>query len=889
MVYVGTAIAHGDNALAASSHYFYALFAFDAALNYSVAARADATTPPSGALAGAGVRSVVAGRSHACALLGDGRVKCWGGNARGQLGLGDNINRGSAPGDMAILPFVNLGSGKRAVQLAAGAAHTCAVLDDGTAKCWGANLNGELGQGHARDIGDGPDEMGDHLAPIDLGTTTGGTLQIVAGDGHTCALLGIGSVKCFGTNDTGQLGRGDTTARGTASSDMGDNLAAVPLEYSNAPITATALAAGDRHTCAVLQNRQVACWGDNAQGQLGIESAVARGDDAGELGHDTKILILQFAANTAEQITAGSSHTCAILADSRVICWGANDKGQIGIGLTAAAVGDEANEMAQLAHPNFDLNAESYAYRIAAGGSTTCVIASSNGVRCWGANEHGQLGVGDTRDRGRSSSDMGFSLPAVDLNQPIQIAVGGNFACATLSDATVRCWGAGAAGALGTDGTADVGNTANIGGLAAVPLPNGNFVRQLTGGEEHVCALLGDSRVKCWGRGDNFALGLGDGADRGNDDGEMGADLPAVSLGTMFVPVRVVAGGLHTCAIGLSGQLKCWGHNISGSLGNGDGLDRGDTPGSMASLPAVNVGTDVFVRDVGLGLYVTCAYLSGSKIKCWGLGSTGVPATDNGASRGENADPMGNTLIPVDLGTTIQGPRGLAVGTYRACATIQPFGAKCWGNNSNGGFGVGDTTNRGSPSNTMGESLPYIGSPAVFEFTSLTVGRDHTCGRTVDGRLRCWGSDMSGQLGVNDSDAARGDDAGEMASLPFALAGERILRVSAFQDRTCAILLDRSLKCWGANNFGSLGLGNIMGSYGPAGTIGTLPTVDLGSGKRVLDVGGGFNYTCALLTDGTVKCWGNNGFGQLGCGALCTSFGDGPNEMGDALPSVSLF
>ena len=154
------------------------------------------------------VTAVATGAAHTCAILDTGAVKCWGDNASGKLGLGDTIDRGDMAGQMgAVLPAVDLGTGRTATAIAAGGNHTCAILDTGAVKCWGENGSGQLGQGNTADRGDGPGEMGDNLAPIDLGTGRTAT-AIAAGAGHTCAVLDDGDIKCWGQNGSGQLGPG---------------------------------------------------------------------------------------------------------------------------------------------------------------------------------------------------------------------------------------------------------------------------------------------------------------------------------------------------------------------------------------------------------------------------------------------------------------------------------------------------------------------------------------------------------------------------------------------------------------------------------------------------------------------------------------------------------
>src|SRR5262249_46529483 len=158
------------------------------------------------------------------ALLDDNSVKCWGENSSGELGLGDGTRRGRSPGDMGdALPVVNLGTNAVAKSLSLGAEHTCALLSDGHIKCWGRNDSGELGQGQPYGRGRSAGQMGDALDVVQLGTGRSAKL-IAAGAHHTCAALDDDTLKCWGQNADGQLGLGSTAARGKQAGEMGDSL-----------------------------------------------------------------------------------------------------------------------------------------------------------------------------------------------------------------------------------------------------------------------------------------------------------------------------------------------------------------------------------------------------------------------------------------------------------------------------------------------------------------------------------------------------------------------------------------------------------------------------------------------------------------------------------------
>jgi alpha-tubulin suppressor-like RCC1 family protein len=308
----------------------------------------------------------------------------------------------------ATLPAVDLGPGRTALQVTAGLGHTCARLDDGTVKCWGDNSAGQLGLGDTQFRGDGPGEMGATLPAVDLGP--GRTaLQVMAGLNHTCAWLDNGTFKCWGINNFGQLGLGDTQARGDGPGEMGATLPAADLGPGR---TALQVTVGGLHTCARLDNGTVKCWGRNCEGQLGLGDTQDRGRGPGEMGASLPAVDLG-PGRTALQLTAGTQGTCARLDDGTYKCWGSNGNGQLGLGDTQNR-GDGPGEMGATLPP-VDLGLGRTALQLTAGSAHTCARLDDGTVKCWGRNVEGQLGLGDNQDRGDGPGEMGAALPAVQL------------------------------------------------------------------------------------------------------------------------------------------------------------------------------------------------------------------------------------------------------------------------------------------------------------------------------------------------------------------------------------------------------------------------------------------------------------------------------------------
>lgn len=302
-------------------------------------------------------RSISVNYSHSCALLNDSSIKCWGQNNFGQLGYGDTVKRGVPP-EVGI----NLGAGQRAVAIATGFAHTCAIREDGGVVCWGSNASGQLGYGDSRSRLQAPMEA------INLGGMRAKALQL--GAYHSCVLLEDDQVKCWGDNSYGQTGQGSVQI----------NLApsARALDFGSG-LKARELAVGSYHTCALLQDGSARCWGRNQSGQLGY-------GDLDDRRLPPQIGLDFGAGQNAIHLSAGLAHTCAVMSDKSVQCWGGNEEGQLGYGDLI-----NRSEPPQLAVP---LQSERAVASLSAGRLHACVIFDDATLKCWGSNTYGQLGTG---------------------------------------------------------------------------------------------------------------------------------------------------------------------------------------------------------------------------------------------------------------------------------------------------------------------------------------------------------------------------------------------------------------------------------------------------------------------------------------------------------------
>lgn len=214
------------------------------------------------------IQTILSGIDFNCALFYNGKIKCFGGNRFGQLGLGDDVSRGIVPDDMGSnLPFIDLGTEDYVTELSLGSSHACVVFNSMKAKCWGSGVSGQLGLGDSQNRGDNLDEMGEYLPYINFGDSKN-VMHIVTGRAHTCVVLDDLSITCFGSGASGQLGAGSSSSIGDNGREMGNSLKSV-LIGSEFIIKSIHSSSGADHNCA-LGYSGLKCWGNNRFGQLGL-------------------------------------------------------------------------------------------------------------------------------------------------------------------------------------------------------------------------------------------------------------------------------------------------------------------------------------------------------------------------------------------------------------------------------------------------------------------------------------------------------------------------------------------------------------------------------------------------------------------------------------------
>lgn len=334
-------------------------------------------------------RTLALASDTSCVRLGDATARCWGASSYGTVGDGTAKER-RTPTQVTDL--------RNVTELVAGTQHVCARLGDGLVSCWGKNDTAQLG------------DPGVVAAYRPSPATVPGVANVVglaAGEYHTCALT-LAGVLCWGGNADGEIGDGTGEDRPAATAVKG--LPSVPVE----------IAAGGAHTCARFTDGTVACWGRNADGQIG---------DGASAGDRTMPSLVKLPMG-ATHLALGDAHSCARVDNGDVYCWGANAAGQLG---------DESNTTRVTPVRVHDLLATS---EIAAGRSHTCARLANGIVTCWGQGNEGELGNGGINPSSKP-------VIVLDLTDAIEIDAGGSHTCALRADRTVVCWGDNSAGQIG--------------------------------------------------------------------------------------------------------------------------------------------------------------------------------------------------------------------------------------------------------------------------------------------------------------------------------------------------------------------------------------------------------------------------------------------------------
>ncbi|WP_413577125.1 Ig-like domain-containing protein [Bdellovibrio sp. HCB290] len=702
------------------------------------------------------------------------------------------------------------------LQLAGKKKMRCAIYTGGVLKCWGNNSGGGLGTGSS--------EAGTTIpAVVNSGTSY---TQVAPGEWHICAVTTAGDLQCWGNRSNYRTGENN------------------PSGYALTPVTIgtgySTVGIGVNTTCAIKAG-QVYCWGQNV--------TTAGGN------WTTPTLVNPGGANPFTAVDVGYDFVCALNNVGELYCFGGNSYGQLGNGTTSGTrVDPPVAAPTATSVSKFSINWNS------SGQAHTCSLDSTGIVSCWGANGFGYLGDNSTTNR-ISPTPVNGGATYTD------ISVGANTACAIVDNGTVNCWGSNSNNSANITFGWLLGNGNNLltaTNLIPTPISDSSTYSKIANGE-NTCGVTTNGRVKCWGEVDYLGLGDDSGISRwAPSEADVGQKYKTVSMGgfgcgittsdqlkcwgknvddsgvywsigddsKLYRPSpvmldrgqeysKVSVGRNHACAITTDQTLKCWGMNTSGQIGSGTSGLTWDKV-----TPYIVDGSNRYI-DVTAGNYHTCAITINNDLKCWGnsgFGQVGV----------------GYTTTAVATPTVISsGTKYISVkaGASHTCALTQGNDMYCWGYNSYAEIGDGTYTMRTAPVAVSG------GLKFTSIATSAANGSAATCGLGTDQKIYCWGSNFHSTNGTNANRTAPTEIT--LSAAYSDLAGNGV--------NMCAKRISNSSwYCWGTSDNSTQGTGG-----NGTGSNSATPTQVFG-GENYTMVGVGRNGSCAVLADGTMKCWGTS-------------------------------
>lgn len=720
--------------------------------------------PPNTIVNAISIARLGVGAHHACAIRANGTLWCWGDNAFGALG--DNSSE-----PLRATPVNESTANTTWTRVDAGGSHTCAMRADGSTWCWGLNSHGQVGDGSNTNRAVAVREQSVAVDWVEVST----------GDMHACALKGDGSLWCWGSSFSGQLG--NTTTGADAHSNMPDRVTSQSSNW-------TQVTAGGYHTCAIRTDGSLWCWGNNLRGQLG----------QGNQGSDTNRALPSRvgADNDWMSVSAGGWHTCALKTDQSLWCWGSNFYGELGDGTSGSAAD-------RLVPTRETTNGTNWAL-VSAGSHFTCALSATGERFCWGLNVDGQLG------NGTATNAVAPARADTDGTLWKAVASGGSHSCGVRSDDEVKCWGRNSRGQVGA-GQAGFQPRYSPAQVAAAASWS-----RVAVGDRHACGLDFNGRLHCWGRNDQGQMGIGAASMRA-------LDRPTAAQTGIPVWTGVAAGYSSGCAVAADQTLHCWGSNADGKIGLGNTTLLAAAPTAVAGGVTGWTGVDLRARQ-------GCARRSNGTVSCWGLMDfqgvatvTPVPeptqAVDwSGIAVGEDhvcaiktsgtlwcwgsnyygqlgndlAGPDVTSMTPVQEASAATDWSDVVAGYGFTCARKTGGTLWCWGRNSVGQLGVGDA------GDGTDRTVPTREASAATNWSALSAGNEHVCALKSTGTLWCWGDNLAGQLGTNDT-------AGRTTPTQEQGASNLWTRVSAGLFSTCAVRNDNTLWCWGDNSYGQLGDG----------------------------------------------------------------------------------
>lgn len=691
---------------------------------------------------------------HACVVLADGKVRCWGDNEEGQLGDGTTSVRSTAVDVIGV-------SG--AVGVRAGQSHSCAVLATGRVACWGdeetpKNAAGfedamdaivrdreicvvrRSGEVACADLSfvepkekgeEGEEESEDDKPTVRSIAGVKGAISIVAGRNHTCALMRSGEVACWGDADA--LGAGAPPEN----EEEGDSDAPRAKRVKGLN-DAVQIASHGYHTCAVRKTGQIACWGGNYAGQLG---------DGGS-DEKTEPVSVQFVSDAVE-VATGLYHTCAVRKTGEVACWGEGGDGELGHGVRESSRGPVT------------VKGLTDATNVMAGKEFTCARRKSGEVACWGSARRGKLGNGSTAEHSAPVEVSG-------VTDATHVALGANHSCALRRDGSATCWG------LGYYSGSGDGYRAR--GIPPALVKDLTEIVDLRSSDRYGCALKKSGEVYCFRGGVPAYVET--------EVQENARWLPSVAKG--LAPAKAaVAYGYMGVALLRTGQAVLWN---SEAMGIGSTSSAKTTPITSIPIAGVLDGIDIATMDSA-----ACVLRRSGQISCLRY------AMFNTFDKKSPTKPGAVTLIP-DIKDAVQ----MSAGGTEFCAVRKTGEVAC--------FNYYDLPSPVRPNEKPAQPAKKPPAPAkkepprplkvrttegIADATMVAVGSSFQCALLKSGEIACRGSNDEGQLGNGEH---------EWSGQPVLVKGiSDAVYVAAASSHACAVRKSGRVACWGNNEQDQVG------------------------------------------------------------------------------------
>lgn len=694
---------------------------------------------------------VVVSNENRCLLTTAGKLKCWGANGNGQVGDGTT--------DVRDLP-VDVDSATTYSDISLGYRHACGLTTDGDVKCWGYNYYSQLGDGLT-------------AARSTPFVVASGYSKISAGDDITCGIKN-GDVYCWGNNSVGQMGVGTTGGTRT--------LPALTLDQA---ADFTEVSAGSSYACAINTNKELYCWGNNGSGNLGDGTKDTR---------TLPVLIgTGFVQVRAQAVSYVNKTTCALKDDNFIYCWGNNGSGQVGDGTTT----ERLVPTATFGGYEFD--------DVSLGTLHACGKLTDGGLRCWGSNSYNWNPLGGLGN-GVYITNNSVNKPELVLGGDsfTTVSAGWNATCGVNSLGRVKCWGDFNRGFMADP----------AGHIRLVPMVSdlGESYSQMATGPGGNCGITSAGLLKCWGGWDGYdpayrTQSIGDGTNI------LRTSPVVIDRGRVYT--QVSSGGQYSCGIRDTGFIYCW----------------GKINGGANSIRPVKVDGAVTYKSVTVGGTHSCGITTADVLKCWGTSNNG--SIGAGVTSATYATP-----VVIDSGVSYSK---VAVAGWNTCAITTAGVLKCWGYNYYGAVGVGTAV--------YSYNLPQVVMDGT-KFIDVTLGGgDSVCAISEGKDLYCWGNGDYYRLGLGNTTA--------YTAPQIVASGTKFDSVMAGVTAGCAIRSsDQRVMCWGTN----APYGVLTGVLGNNNTAATTPQL-ISDTDSYISLGAPSTAMCGVTTAQVLKCWGSNRYG----------------------------